>query len=58
MRYSELIQELEYWKEISGEDDPEIVVNDEDCISFEIDSLQPAPGIEDKRAIGIVFYNS
>ena len=27
MKYSELIRELEYWKRISDENDPEIVIN-------------------------------
>ena len=29
MKYSELIKELEYWKRISEEEDPEVVVNDD-----------------------------
>jgi len=28
MRYSEIIKELEYWKKISEEEDPKIVVAD------------------------------
>jgi hypothetical protein len=54
MRYSELISELEYWKRVSGEEDPEIVINDTP-ISYEIDYVQPVLGIENKRAIGIIF---
>ena len=54
MKYSELIRELEYWKRISDEEDPEIVVNDEPY-SYEIDSIQPVIGIENSRAIGIIF---
>ena len=54
MKYSELIKELEYWKSISGEDDPEIVTND-DSYSYGIDSVQPVEGIENNRAIGIIF---
>ena len=54
MKYSELIQELEYWKRISEEEDPEVVVND-NPISYEIDYIQPVIGIENSRAIGIIF---
>lgn len=52
MKYSELIKELEYWKSISNEDDPEIVsvYNDE---SYEIALIEPTEGIENERAIGI-----
>ena len=54
MKYSELLRELEYWKRISDEEDPEIVVNDTPY-SYEIDSIQPVTGIENYRAIGIIF---
>lgn len=54
MKYSELLKELEYWKEISGENDPEIVVNDTPY-SYEILGIQPVKGIENDRAIGILF---
>lgn len=54
MKYSELIQELEYWKRISEEEDPEVVVNDNPN-SYEIDGIQPVIGIENRRAIGIIF---
>ena len=54
MKYSELISELDYWKRISDEDDPEVVVNGVP-ISFEITSVQPVKGIENNRAIGIIF---
>lgn len=54
MKYSKLIQELEYWKRISEEEDPEIVINDVPY-SYEIDSIQPVIGIENARAIGIIF---
>lgn len=54
MKYSELVRELEYWKRISDEEDPEIVVNDEPY-SYEIDSVQPVIGVENSRAIGIIF---
>jgi hypothetical protein len=54
MKYSELIKELEYWKRISDEEDPEIVVNDEPY-SYEIEYIQPVKGVENSRAIGIIF---
>ena len=54
MKYSELLRELEYWKEISDEEDPEIVVNDVPH-SFEIISVQPVKGVDNYRAIGILF---
>ena len=54
MKYSELIRELEYWKRISEEEDPEIVVNDEPY-SYEIEYIQPVKGVENSRAIGIIF---
>ena len=54
MKYNELIKELEYCKEISGEENPEIVIVTDDE-SFEIDTIDPALGIENDRAIGIYF---
>ena len=54
MKYSELISELEYWKRISDEKDPEIVVND-NPYSYEIVSVQPVVGIENEKAIGLIF---
>ena len=54
MKYSKLISDLEYWKRISDEDDPEIVVNDTPY-SYEIVSVQPVVGLENSRAIGILF---
>ena len=54
MKYSELMQELEYWKRISEEEDPEIVINDVPY-SYAIDSVQPVKGVENERAIGIIF---
>lgn len=54
MKYSKLISELEYWKRISGEDDPEVVANDTPY-SYEIVSIQPVVGIDNARAIGILF---
>ena len=56
MRYSEIIRELNYWKEVSGEDDPEIVTfneNFDDPIT--IDMIEPVEGVEESRAIGICF---
>ena len=54
MKYSELLRELDYWKRVSGEEDPEVVVNDTPY-SYEIDMVQPVKGIENHRAIGILF---
>lgn len=54
MKYSEVIRELEYWREMSGEKDPEVVVND-DPYSHKIDIIQPVKGIENSKALGIVF---
>lgn len=54
MKYSELIRELEYWKRISDEEDPEVVVNDIPY-SYEIDSIHPVGGVENNRALGIIF---
>ena len=54
MSYYELLRELDYWKRMSGEEDPEVVVND-NPYSYEIDIIQPVKGIENNRAIGIVF---
>ena len=54
MRYSELIRELNYWKEISDKEDPEVVVNTPPY-SYKIESVQPVRGKEDERAIGIIF---
>lgn len=55
MKYSELIKELEYWKRISEEEDPEVVVNDEPY-SYEIEHIQPVKGVENSRAIGLIIY--
>lgn len=54
MKYSELIRELEYWKRMSDEDDPEIVINDIPE-SYEIESVQPVLGIKKHKAIGLLF---
>ena len=52
MKYSELIKELDYWKEISGEEDPEVVViYDEN--PFEIALIEPSEGLDNERAIGL-----
>ena len=43
MKYSELIKELEYWKSISGEEDPNVIVFDtksSDYI-FNIQKIKP-----------------
>ena len=54
MKYSELISELEYWKRISEEEDPEVIINDVPY-SYTIDSVQPVKGVKNERAIGIIF---
>lgn len=54
MKYSQLIKDLEYWKRISNEEDPEVVVN-EPPYSYKIDLVQPVKGIKNERAIGIIF---
>ena len=54
MRYSELIKELDYWKRLTDEEDPEIVINDVPY-SYEIVSVQPVKGILDFKAIGLIF---
>ncbi len=54
MRYSQLIKDLKYWKEISDEEDPEVVVN-EPPYSYKIDLVQPVKGIKNEKAIGIIF---
>lgn len=54
MKYSKLIKELEYWKEISDEEDPEVVINLPPS-SFEIETIQPVKGIINNRAIGLIF---
>lgn len=42
MKYNELIKELEYWKSISGEDNPEIVVADSHTSDeFPIKKIEP-----------------
>lgn len=52
MKYSDLIKELEYWKKISGEEDPEVVVvYDEE--PYEIAFVEPSEGLDNDRAIGL-----
>lgn len=53
MRYSELIRELNYWKDMMDKEDPEIVIND-NPYSYEVIKIQPVKGIGDIKAIGIV----
>ena len=54
MKYSKLIEELEYWKRVSDQEDPEVVINDTPY-SYEITSIQPVIGIRNNRAIGIII---
>jgi len=54
MKYTELISELNYWKEMIGEEDPEIVINTSPC-SYKIDLIQPVKGIQNNKAIEIIF---
>ena len=52
MKYSDLIKELDYWKSISGEEDPEVViVYDEE--PYEIAFIEPSEGLDNERAIGL-----
>ena len=52
MKYSELIKELDYWKSISGEEDPEVVVvYDEE--PYEVAFVEPSEGLDNERAIGL-----
>lgn len=42
MKYSEIVKELEYWKSISGEEDPEVVVCDSHTSDeFPIQKINP-----------------
>ena len=54
MKYSKLVAELEYWKKLSGEEDPEVVCNISPD-SYEIDIIQPVRGLDSNRAIGIIL---
>lgn len=45
MKYSEIIKELEYWKSISDEEDPEVVVADSyKSYKFPIKKIEPFYG--------------
>jgi hypothetical protein len=52
MKYLEIIKELEYWKSISDEEDPEIVVVYDDE-PFEIAFIGPSEGLDNEQAIGL-----
>ena len=52
MKYSELIKELDYWRTISEEEDPEVVLVYDDE-PYEISIVDPSEGIENERAIGL-----
>lgn len=54
MKYSELIKELDCWKEISGEEDPEVVLVYDDE-PYEIAIVEPSEGLDNERAIGLVL---
>ena len=42
MKYSKIIKELEYWKSVSGEKDPEVVVADSYAsYEFPIKKIEP-----------------
>ena len=42
MKYSEIVKELEYWKSISDEEDPEVVVADSHVsYEFPIKKIKP-----------------
>ena len=57
MKYSELVKQLEYWKKISGEIDPEITIYSTAYeSSIEIDEIKPVVGIYNDTAIGIVYF--
>jgi len=54
MTVSELIEELEYWRDMTMGEDPEVVVNTPPY-SYNIEGIQPVKGIENPKAIGIIF---
>ena len=55
MRYNKLIKELEYWKDISGQANPEVVINLNDSITtLEIEDVSPSSGIEEAVSIGLI----
>lgn len=53
MRCSELMLNLEYWQKISGEKDPEVVVNSGSDTVFEILDVKQSFGDKEENAIGI-----
>ena len=54
MKYNDFIRELEYWKRVSGEENPEIVINTPPY-SHIIDEIRPVRGVENVKAIGIIL---
>lgn len=54
MKYSKLVAELEYWKRLSGEEDPEVVCNISPD-SYEINMIQPVKGLDGNKVIGIIL---
>jgi hypothetical protein len=45
MKYSEIVKELEYWKSVSGEENPEVVVADSHAsYKFPIKKIEPFYG--------------
>ena len=54
MKYSELIRELDFWKELMDDEDPEVVINSVPT-SYKIINVQPVMGIENRKAIGVIF---
>lgn len=54
MTISELIEELEYWRDMMMGEDPEVVVNTPPC-SYKIEGIQPVKGIKSPKAVGIIF---
>lgn len=52
MKYSDLIKELDYWKSIFEEEDPEVViVYDEE--PYEIAFIELSEGLDNYLAIGL-----
>ena len=54
MKCSELIKELNFWKELMDNEDPEVVINSIPT-SHKIIDVQPVMGIENRKAIGVIF---
>lgn len=45
MKYSEIVKELEYWKSVSREEDPEVVIADSHAnYEFPIKKIEPFYG--------------